>query len=168
MASSSQNIPVPKECSVPGKACYQVWRTNFEIDERYQPIKAVGKGAYGVVCSAKDQQAEAGQASDKVAIKKITNAFENLVDARRTLREMKLLRYLRCAVCGALCGSEAVPAGSERPQRCILPRSPSWRPRSPCLPAGRTPPPPPSHACASHLALTAPDCTAPRPAGTRT
>jgi len=32
---------------------------------------------------------------EKVAIKKITNAFENLVDARRTLREMKLLRYLR-------------------------------------------------------------------------
>lgn len=31
-----------------------------------------------------------------MAIKKITNAFENLVDARRTLREMKLLRYLRC------------------------------------------------------------------------
>lgn len=34
-------------------------------------------------------------AGEKVAIKKITNAFENLVDARRTLREMKLLRYLR-------------------------------------------------------------------------
>lgn len=32
---------------------------------------------------------------EKLAIKKITNAFENLVDARRTLREMKLLRYLR-------------------------------------------------------------------------
>ena len=34
-------------------------------------------------------------AGEKVAIKKITNAFENLVDARRTLREMKLLRYLQ-------------------------------------------------------------------------
>ncbi|KAL4448281.1 hypothetical protein ABPG75_005500 [Micractinium tetrahymenae] len=87
---SSQNIPVQKECSVPGKACYQVWRTNFEIDQKYVPIKAIGKGAYGVVCSAKN--AETGE---KVAIKKITNAFENLVDARRTLREMKLLRYLR-------------------------------------------------------------------------
>jgi mitogen-activated protein kinase 1/3 len=75
---------------VPGKACYQVWRTNFEIDEKYQPIKAVGKGAYGVVCSAKD-----AATGEKVAIKKITNAFENLVDARRTLREMKLLRYLK-------------------------------------------------------------------------
>lgn len=60
------------------------------IDERYEPIKAVGKGAYGVVCSAHD-----GVTGEKVAIKKITNAFENIIDARRTLREMVLLRYLR-------------------------------------------------------------------------
>ena len=45
-----------KECSVPGKALYQVWRTNFEIDTKYQPIKAIGKGAYGVVCSAKNEE----------------------------------------------------------------------------------------------------------------
>lgn len=31
----------------------------------------------------------------KVAIKKIGNAFENLTDARRTLREIRLLRYLK-------------------------------------------------------------------------
>jgi mitogen-activated protein kinase 1/3/mitogen-activated protein kinase 6 len=31
----------------------------------------------------------------RVAIKKITNAFENAVDAKRTLREIKLLRHLR-------------------------------------------------------------------------
>lgn len=67
-----------------------MWRTNFEIDERYTPIKAIGKGAYGVVCSAK--MAPTGE---KVAIKKIGNAFENLTDARRTLREIKLLRHLR-------------------------------------------------------------------------
>jgi serine/threonine protein kinase len=29
-----------------------------------------------------------------VAIKKITNAFENAIDAKRTLREIKLLRHL--------------------------------------------------------------------------
>ena len=87
---SSANIPVQKECPVPGKARYQVWRTDFEIDDKYEPIKAVGKGAYGVVCSAKNKDT-----GDNVAIKKITNAFENIIDARRTLREMKLLRYLR-------------------------------------------------------------------------
>ena len=42
------------------------------------------------MCSAKNQQT-----GEKVAIKKIGNAFENLTDARRTLREIKLLRHLR-------------------------------------------------------------------------
>mmetsp|Transcript_27218 Transcript_27218/g.69933 ORF Transcript_27218/g.69933 Transcript_27218/m.69933 type:complete len:366 (-) Transcript_27218:67-1164(-) len=89
-SSSSSNVPVKKDCAIPGKACYAIWRTNFEIDEKYTPIKAIGKGAYGVVCSAKT-----GDSSEKVAIKKIGNAFENLTDARRTLREIRLLRYLK-------------------------------------------------------------------------
>ena len=138
---SSQNIPVQRESTVPGKACYQVWRTNFEIDEKYSPIKAIGKGAYGVVCSAKD-----GETGAKVAIKKITNAFENLVDARRTLREMKLLRYLRCVPVqqrqrgrggGAALAAGGAPAG----QRCcccccVLPHSqPSVSPQHPPSPS---------------------------------
>lgn len=87
---SAANLPVQKECYVPGKARYQLWRTDFEIDDKYEPIKAVGRGAYGVVCSAKNNVT-----GEKVAIKKITNAFENLIDARRTLREMVLLRHLK-------------------------------------------------------------------------
>ncbi|PNH03540.1 Mitogen-activated protein kinase MMK1 [Tetrabaena socialis] len=88
--SSSSNIPVRQECNIPGKTRWVLWRTTFEIDEKYQPIKAIGKGAYGVVCSAKNSQT-----NEKVAIKKIGNAFENLTDARRTLREIKLLRHLK-------------------------------------------------------------------------
>ena len=87
---SAANLPVQVECHARGRAKYQVWRTDFEIDDKYVPIKAVGKGAYGVVCSATNTET-----GEKVAIKKITNAFENLIDARRTLREMKLLRYLK-------------------------------------------------------------------------
>lgn len=56
-----------------------------------QPIKAIGKGAYGVVCSAKNSQDN----QKKVAIKKIQNAFNNDIDARRTLREVTLLRQLQ-------------------------------------------------------------------------
>lgn len=89
-SSSSSNVPVKKECNVPGKSCWVLWRTTFEIDNHYTPIKAIGKGAYGVVCSAKNLQT-----GEKVAIKKIGNAFENLTDARRTLREIKLLRHLK-------------------------------------------------------------------------
>lgn len=88
--STTSNAPVRGECNIPGKSRWVLWRTTFEIDDKYAPIKAVGKGAYGVVCSAK----ESGT-GEKVAVKKIANAFENLTDARRTLREMKLLRHLR-------------------------------------------------------------------------
>lgn len=90
--STSSSAPVKKECSIPGKTAYVIWRTNFEIDEKYVPIKAIGKGAYGVVCSA-DNKAT----GEKVAIKKIGNAFAHVQDARRTLREVKLLRHLQHA-----------------------------------------------------------------------
>lgn len=56
-----------------------------------QPIKAIGKGAYGVVCSAKNNDDN----QKKVAIKRIQNAFNNDIDARRTLREVTLLRQLQ-------------------------------------------------------------------------
>lgn len=64
--SSSNNTPVRQECDIPGKNAYMLWRTLFVIDEKYTPIKAIGKGAYGVVCSAK-----VAPSGDKVAIKKI-------------------------------------------------------------------------------------------------
>merc|ERR1719335_1106836 len=62
----------------------------FEVDAKYKPIKPIGKGAYGVVCSACNSLT-----NERVAIKKISNAFENVVDAKRMLREIKLLRHLQ-------------------------------------------------------------------------
>lgn len=82
-------VDVPEGTCPPGKHHYMLWRTVFEIDTKYVPIKPIGKGAYGVVCSAKNNET-----GDRVAIKKITNAFENTTDARRTLREIRLLRHL--------------------------------------------------------------------------
>eukprot|EP01018_Ginkgo_biloba_P019366 Gb_05456 [translate_table: standard] len=64
--------------------------TEYDEGNRYQVQEMVGKGSYGVVCSAIDTQT--GQ---KVAIKKITNIFEHVSDATRILREIKLLRLLR-------------------------------------------------------------------------
>lgn len=61
----------------------------FDLRSFHNPAARAGKGAYGVVCSAKDVET-----GDKVAVKKIQNAFENLTDATRTLREIKLLRHL--------------------------------------------------------------------------
>lgn len=73
-----------------GKHYYSVWQTLFEIDTKYVPIKPIGRGAYGIVCSSVNRET-----NEKVAIKKIHNAFENRIDALRTLRELKLLRHLR-------------------------------------------------------------------------
>ncbi|KAI9398985.1 hypothetical protein POPTR_002G032100v4 [Populus trichocarpa] len=72
-----------------GKHYYSMWQTLFEIDTKYVPIKPIGRGAYGIVCSSVNRET-----TEKVAIKKIHNAFENRVDALRTLRELKLLRHL--------------------------------------------------------------------------
>lgn len=80
----------PPEGTCPaGKHQFMLWRSLFEIDTRYTPIKPIGKGAYGVVCSARNTET-----GEKIAIKKISNAFENATDARRTLREIRLLRHL--------------------------------------------------------------------------
>uniref|UniRef100_A0A2P2JPR7 Mitogen-activated protein kinase n=2 Tax=Rhizophora mucronata TaxID=61149 RepID=A0A2P2JPR7_RHIMU len=73
-----------------GKHYYSMWQTLFEIDTKYVPIKPIGRGAYGVVCSSINRET-----NEKVAIKKINNVFENKIDALRTLRELKLLRSIR-------------------------------------------------------------------------
>ncbi len=95
---ASTVVAITDEPCEPGKHKFSVNKTVFEIDTRYEPIRAVGKGAYGVVCSAKDTVT-----GKKVAIKKITNAFDNVTDARRTLREIRLLRSLKHENIIALC-----------------------------------------------------------------
>ncbi len=67
---------------------FTVSGTTFVIDEKYEFIKPIGVGAYGVVISCQDKSN-----NTKVAIKKIPNAFEDLIDAKRILREIKLLRF---------------------------------------------------------------------------
>lgn len=61
----------------------------FEIDERYTGLKYIGGGAYGFVCAAQDAVTK-----KRVAIKKIKDVFRDLTDAKRILREIKLLRHL--------------------------------------------------------------------------
>ena len=62
-------------------------------------IRKVGSGAYGTVASFK--HGTTGREVDilvsvcvgaKVAVKKVQNAFDDLIDAKRILREIKLLR----------------------------------------------------------------------------
>ncbi|XP_076900667.1 mitogen-activated protein kinase 3-like [Bidens hawaiensis] len=69
---------------------YNIFGSEFEITSKYHPpIMPIGRGAYGIVCSMLN-----AETNEMVAMKKIMNAFDNYMDAKRTLREIKLLRHL--------------------------------------------------------------------------
>ncbi|KAL4223999.1 Mitogen-activated protein kinase 7 [Mactra antiquata] len=63
----------------------------FDLDTTaYQPIENIGIGAYGVVCSAIHRKT-----NDRVAIKKIPNVFYVKDVAKRTYREIKILKHFK-------------------------------------------------------------------------
>ncbi|KAF5000956.1 hypothetical protein FGRMN_1326 [Fusarium graminum] len=68
----------------------QIFGTTFEITSRYSDLQPVGMGAFGLVCSARDQLT-----NQNVAVKKIMKPFSTPVLAKRTYRELKLLKHLR-------------------------------------------------------------------------
>lgn len=71
---------------------YTIKDKNFEVkfvvDERYKVLENIGCGAYGIVCSALDTKTQ-----NKVAIKKIPKALEVLTIAKRTYRELRILKH---------------------------------------------------------------------------
>jgi len=64
-------------------------KTEWEVPEHYQTLSPVGSGAYGQVCSAVDSQTE-----NKVAIKKLARPFQSAIHAKRTYRELRLLKHM--------------------------------------------------------------------------
>jgi mitogen-activated protein kinase 6 len=99
---------------------YNIFGNVFEVTSKYKPpILPIGKGAYGIVWCAGSpphpssssyspplvasgflirdlvgSSALNSETGEQVAIKKIANAFDNKIDAKRTLREIKLLRHM--------------------------------------------------------------------------
>jgi len=85
-----------KDCGeaapVPGRddlQRYTVQGSDFIVNKRYELQKTVGYGAYGIVCASQDTESK-----EKVAIKKIAKVFEDLVDGKRIVRELKLLKFM--------------------------------------------------------------------------
>jgi serine/threonine protein kinase len=70
---------------------YFVLGEEFVLDERYSLLKRLGEGSYGVVCSATD----AKRHGQKVAIKKVIDVFTEHSRAKKVLREIKLLTFLK-------------------------------------------------------------------------
>nr|AVK87131.1 mitogen-activated protein kinase p38 [Anadara broughtonii] len=64
-------------------------RSMFEVPQKYQLLTAVGSGAYGLVCSAVDTTSNA-----KVAIKKLSRPFQSPIHAKRTYREIRMLKHM--------------------------------------------------------------------------
>ena len=61
----------------------------LEGEAHYKILERLGKGAFGEVCAARDLKLHRD-----VAIKRISDAFASYVCAKRTLREVRLLRLL--------------------------------------------------------------------------
>ncbi|XP_036721205.1 mitogen-activated protein kinase 11 isoform X4 [Balaenoptera musculus] len=65
-------------------------KTVWEVPQRLQGLRPVGSGAYGSVCSAYDTRLR-----QRVAVKKLSRPFQSLIHARRTYRELRLLKHLK-------------------------------------------------------------------------
>jgi len=63
--------------------------TVFNIGERYEALKFMGAGAYGAVIKALDKKT-----GEHVAIKKL-HKIEDIIDAKRILRELRILRVFK-------------------------------------------------------------------------
>lgn len=87
--ASRPNEPQELPCDTIGKRRFSIWNSIFEVDEKFCVLKCIGKGACGMVCSAKDSSN-----GEKVAIKKITKPLGNKTHAIRCLREINLIRNL--------------------------------------------------------------------------
>lgn len=59
-------------------------------DNNYDIQQVIGEGSYGIVVSAVERQSRV-----EVAVKRITNVFDDIPEAIRTLRELKFLRLLK-------------------------------------------------------------------------
>ncbi|MED6156487.1 Mitogen-activated protein kinase mmk2 [Stylosanthes scabra] len=69
---------------------YNLYGNLFQLPSNYvPPIRPIGRGAYGFVCAAVNSDTR-----EEVAIKKIADAFDSLTNAKRTLREILLLRHM--------------------------------------------------------------------------
>eukprot|EP00297_Palpitomonas_bilix_P006935 CAMPEP_0113896990 /NCGR_PEP_ID=MMETSP0780_2-20120614/18378_1 /TAXON_ID=652834 /ORGANISM="Palpitomonas bilix" /LENGTH=382 /DNA_ID=CAMNT_0000888299 /DNA_START=17 /DNA_END=1165 /DNA_ORIENTATION=+ /assembly_acc=CAM_ASM_000599 len=83
---AGKNIPPYKPTKT---TTFSAGGNTFDVDMKYSFIKRMGEGSYGVVCAVKNSKT-----GEKQAIKKIKKVFQDVTDAKRILREIKLLRHL--------------------------------------------------------------------------
>ncbi|OMJ75268.1 hypothetical protein SteCoe_25626 [Stentor coeruleus] len=72
-----RNLAIPKQI------------IDWNVGPSYEIIKQLGAGSYGMVCEARHVPS-----GERVAIKHVTKIFDDIVDCKRLLREISILRYL--------------------------------------------------------------------------
>ncbi|KAJ7634885.1 mitogen-activated protein kinase [Roridomyces roridus] len=87
-AAAAAAAPAKKHAPSASTAAPAPRKVRFNVGTQYQVLDVVGEGAYGIVCSAVHRPS-----GRKVAIKKIA-PFEHSMFCLRTLRELKLLKFL--------------------------------------------------------------------------
>lgn len=98
MADDMVATPAPTKSNAPPHGTSTLSKDDFSdwaVGDRYQMIRMLGRGSYGEVAQAKDLWNN----DNFVAIKRITSAFDQEVDAIRLYREMHILRGLRGHEC---------------------------------------------------------------------
>ncbi len=87
MISTLKTVIKKNEWDTIGDEKKEDWdRIDEAIQAKYEMIQKMGRGNYGTVWKAIDKTNR-----DRIAIKKINNAFANKIDAIRTLREIQIL-----------------------------------------------------------------------------
>ncbi|XP_061112992.1 mitogen-activated protein kinase 13 [Conger conger] len=64
--------------------------TVWEVPGKYRCLKQIGTGAYGTVCSSINEKTK-----EKVAIKKLHRPFQSEIFAKRSYRELRLLKHMK-------------------------------------------------------------------------
>lgn len=89
----SYNGRVREDFKAADRNIYKDDNIHFSVQKKYVVLQVLGKGSYGVVCSAKDVSLRntQGNTESLIAIKKITNIFQREILLKRAIRELKFM-----------------------------------------------------------------------------
>nr|CAB3263635.1 p38 kinase [Phallusia mammillata] len=68
---------------------YELNKTDWEVPSKYVDLIPIGCGAYGSVCSVMNHEL-----CIRMAVKKLARPFQSVVHAKRTYRELRLLKHM--------------------------------------------------------------------------
>lgn len=69
---------------------FMISNTSWNVPNNYVDLKEIGSGGFGAVCSALNLDL-----NEQVVIKKLTRPFESKHHAKRTYREIILLKHVK-------------------------------------------------------------------------